>query len=103
LFETAEEAIIREIEEETRLIIRNPRYLFSLPNVYPYSGFEVHTMDLFFECKVDNFTRLQAGDDAAELYFLDKNDIHPEHFGLNSIRKAVIQWKIENGDNSFHR
>jgi hypothetical protein len=38
---------------------------------------------------MDEFTSLQAGDDAAELYLLNRNDILPEKFGLNSIRKAV--------------
>jgi ADP-ribose pyrophosphatase YjhB (NUDIX family) len=89
MYETAEEAIIREIREETGLIVKNPVYLFSLPNIYVYSGFEVHTTDLFYKCETDEFTSLRAGDDAVELYFLDRKDILPEKFGLTSIRQAV--------------
>jgi ADP-ribose pyrophosphatase YjhB (NUDIX family) len=92
LDETAEEAIVREVQEETGLTIRNPRYLFSLPNIYPYSGFNVHTVDLFYECRIDDLTGLHPDDDAAELYFLHKNEIQPELFGLNSIRKAMKSW-----------
>lgn len=94
LYETAEEAIVREVKEETDLQISIPRYLFSLPNIYRYSGFDVHTVDLFYQYSVDTFPELQAGDDAESLYFLKKNEIHPETFGLNSIRQAVERWLI---------
>ncbi|GHT09669.1 DNA mismatch repair protein MutT [Bacteroidia bacterium] len=89
LYETAEEAVIREVREETGLLIRNPQYLFSLPNIYTYSKFDVHTIDLFYKCRITDLTGLQADDDAAELYFLPKKEIQPELFGLNSIRKAI--------------
>ncbi|MCL1934396.1 MAG: NUDIX domain-containing protein [Candidatus Azobacteroides sp.] len=89
LDETAEEAIIREVKEETGLQISTPLYLFSLPNIYRYSGFDVHTIDMFFRYSVNTFSGLQAGDDAESLFFLKKNEIQPEMFGLNSIRRAV--------------
>ena len=92
LFETAEEAIVREVKEETGMQISEPQYLFSLPNIYCYSGFDVHTIDLFYQYSVDTFSELQAGDDAESLFFLKKNGIQPETFGLNSIRKAVERW-----------
>jgi ADP-ribose pyrophosphatase YjhB (NUDIX family) len=89
LHETAEEAIIREVYEETGLHINHPHYLFSLPNIYRYSGFDVHTVDLFYELNVEDLSGIQADDDAAELFLLDKKEIQPELFGLDSIRKAV--------------
>ena len=46
--ETAEEGVRREVKEETGLTVTNCQYLFSQPNVYRYSGFDVHTLDLFF-------------------------------------------------------
>jgi len=92
MYETAEEAIIREVKEETGLLISTPEYLFSLPNIYRYSGFDVHTVDLFYKYSVDNFSGLHADDDAESLFFLKKNEIQPEAFGLNSIRRAVEIW-----------
>ncbi len=89
LYETAEEAVSREILEETRLIITNPSYLFSIPNIYLYSDFEVHTVDLFFRCKVNDFSGLRADDDVAELLFLSPGQIDPADFGLTSIRKGI--------------
>jgi len=92
LYETAEEAIIREVKEETGLQISTPEYLFSLPNIYRYSGFDVHTVDLFYQYAVDTFFGIQAGDDAESLFVLKKNEIQPETFGLNSIRHAIEIW-----------
>jgi hypothetical protein len=60
-----------------------------LPNLYLYSGFEVHTLDLFYQCQIDDLSGLRAADDVAELVFLAKSEIRPELFGLDSIRKGV--------------
>jgi len=92
MYETAEEAIIREVREETGLIVTNPDFLFTLPNIYVYSGFEVHTVDMFFSCRITDFSHLQADDDAAEVLFIPIKKIQPEDFGLDSIRKAVEIW-----------
>jgi len=89
--ETAEEAITREIKEETGLIIDNLAYRFSIPNIYTYSGFDVHTLDMFFEAKV-NETAIVASDDVSELIWMKREDIDPEQFGLISIKRAVKEW-----------
>jgi len=96
MYETAEEAIIREVREETGLIVTKPDFLFTLPNIYIYSGFEVHTVDMFFNCTVVDFSPLHADDDAAEVLFIPANKIQPEDFGLDSIRKAVEIWITKN-------
>lgn len=87
--ETAEEGIRREIREETSLDVTSARYIFSQPNVYRYSGFDVRTLDLFFLCTVDDETRLKAADDAAECFWVAPADIHTELFGLRSVRQAL--------------
>ncbi len=88
-FETGEEAITREVMEETGLQIERTRYLFSLPNTYLYSGFEVHTLDQFFRCEVESLTPLMAADDVAEAYFCPIDQLDPLAFGLDSIRQGV--------------
>lgn len=94
--ETAEQGVIREVREETGLTVCHTEFLFSLPNVYPYSGFDVHTTDLFFLCRVESTENASAMDDASELMWLPWNDIKPEAFGLNSIRKGVEQLLSKN-------
>ncbi|WP_281644001.1 NUDIX domain-containing protein [Bacteroides zoogleoformans] len=87
--ETGEEGVAREVKEETGMTVTDAQYLFSLPNIYVYSGFSVHTLDMFFLCKVTDTQHFKAMDDAAELFFLPMKDIRPEEFGLHSIRKGV--------------
>lgn len=90
--ETAEEAIRREIKEETSLTVDNLTYLFSIPNIYVYSEFDVHTLDLFFEAKLNEIATIEAADDVSELIWMKRNDIDPEQFGLTSIKQAVRKW-----------
>ena len=89
LNETAEEAVIREVKEETGLTVTATRYLFSLPNTYKYSGLNVPTMDLFFECDVLETSGITAQDDVAEAWFIPRNEIDPSQFGLTSIQKGI--------------
>lgn len=90
--ETLEEGILREIKEETGLELEAPKYLFSLPNVYRYSGFDVHTMDAFFLFNVAEGLEMQASDDAAELMWIPLDEIHTELFGLRSVRRALYDF-----------
>ena len=69
-------------------------YLFSLPNLYLYSGFLVHTLDMFFRCTVEDTTRFTAMDDAAEAFFLPLRDIRPEDFGLDSVRQGLTRFLL---------
>lgn len=89
MHETAEEAVAREVREETGLFITSAHYLFSIPNIYVYSDFEVHTVDMFFKCNARDFSNLQAQDDVSELTFIARNKLNPADFGLISIRKGI--------------
>lgn len=73
--ETVETGVAREVMEETGLTVTAMDYLFSQPNRYLYSGIDIST--------------LAAGDDAAETLWLAPNEIHPDDFGLTSIREGV--------------
>ena len=53
--------------EETGCTINEARYLFSLPNKYVFSGFEVPTTDSFFMCKIESGKSACANDDVAGL------------------------------------
>jgi ADP-ribose pyrophosphatase YjhB (NUDIX family) len=91
-YETAEEGVAREVREETGLEVIRTQYLFSLPNIYPYSGFEVHTEDLFFVCTVGDTAPLQAMDDVAAAQWMNPEDIRPEDFGLRSVRMGLERY-----------
>ena len=86
------------VKEETGMEVKKAEYLFSLPNIYVYSGFTVHTLDLFFRCTVTDTLHYQAMDYAAAVFFLPLKDIHTEDFGLSSIRKGVGIFLKEMGE-----
>ncbi len=90
--ETAEEGVAREVLEETGLEVTDVRYLFSVPNTYLYSGMNIHTLDLFFCCKVKDDSQLRAADDAADCFWVPLGEIHTEQFGLRSIRQALYRF-----------
>ncbi len=93
--ETGEEGVARELREETGLHIAGAEYLFSLPNVYLYSGFEVHTLDLFYLCRVGDYSGIEARDDVADLQWMALSETNPEQFGLQSVRKGVERFISE--------
>lgn len=88
-FESAEQSVCREVLEECNVRVVSTRYLFSLPNIYTYSDFDVHTLDMIFECEVDDFSAMRADDDVASLQFIALKELDFTKFGLPSIRKAV--------------
>lgn len=88
--ETAEEGVCREVLEETGLKVCSPKFIFSLPNRYRYSGLDIPTTDLFFECQLaTKKKKAVANDDAAECMWLYPDEVNPADFGLQSIRKGV--------------
>ena len=96
--ENAEQGMVREIQEETGLVISadDVKYMFSIPNVYHYSGMDIHTLDFFFLCHVAEDAEVKADDDAAELTWLPLREIYVERFGLRSIREAVHRFLQQN-------
>lgn len=91
-YEASEEGVAREVFEETGLRVTRTQFLFSIPNVYPYSGFEVHTVDAFFLCEVEGHD-MEAMDDVAELCWIPCSELKSEAFGLNSIRIGIEKIK----------
>lgn len=90
--ETAEEGMCREILEETGLRVHSLQYLFSIPNLYKYSGMTIHTLDMFYRVEIAADAVPQAADDAAELFWVPLAEVRPDEFGLWSIRQAVEQF-----------
>jgi len=86
--ETGEQGIIREIKEETGLVIQQVEYLFSIPNIYRYSGMDIHTLDMFYLCHVEE-DEVRPADDVAECMWIPLGKVYVERFGLRSIRQAV--------------
>ncbi len=93
LNETIEETVVREIKEEANLNVNRVEYLFSETNIYPYSGFDVHTVDFVFRCFVDDISPMKAADDVSKLEFIKIENLNPELFGLTSIQNIIRKIK----------
>ncbi len=91
--EDMEQGMLREIREETGLCLATPQYLFTIPNLYEYSGMTIHTLDAFFLCQVEQDAEPHAADDAAELLWIPREELDPSQFGLWSIRQAVERFQ----------
>ena len=89
--ESAEQAIIRELEEELGVEVTDAEYLFSLPNDYLYSDLNIPTLDMFFRVRLPVCHSLIASDDVSECFFVPIAKLNPENFGLTSIRKAIYR------------
>ena len=97
--EDMEQGMLREIREETGLCLTDPKYLFTIPNLYAFSGMTIHTLDAFFLCRVPQDAAPHAADDAAELIWMPCDEVNPKLFGLKSIRQAVERYL----DHIIHR
>lgn len=90
--ETGEEAMAREVKEETGLEATEVSYQFSYPNTYLYSGFLVHTLDMFFMVKVKDLSHVEAMDDAAAYYWIPFSEIDIDKFAFDSIKKGLTRF-----------
>ena len=93
--ETGEEGVAREVKEETGLDATTVTYLFSIPNLYLYSGFMVHTLDMFYRVNAKDLTHVEAMDDAAAYYWIALDKLNPDEFGLGSIRQGLVKFLQE--------
>lgn len=87
--ESLEQALERELLEETGVGMKPQRWLFSLPNHYLFSGVEIPTTDSFFLCSLPPQANLQAHDDVADLIWIPLTELQPELFGMDSMRHAI--------------
>lgn len=92
--ETAEQAAVREIQEELGIEIHSLKYFGSFPNEYVFSGYCVFTLDLAFLAKTESFHKMTPMDDIASFKFFKMQDVDPEEMPSISMYN-IIQELIE--------
>jgi len=89
--ETLENSLIREVLEETSLVVTNLEYLCSFPNTYAYRAVAVDVIDAFYICNVESFDSLKAQPGEVESFYIS----HPTEKVLNNMAFASNRSAIE--------
>jgi len=87
--ESTEEAVIREIQEELTIVLREPKYLGSYPNIYRYEGVIYHTCDLFFYCKIDALPTDFDKTEIADLILINPLKIPEDKIAFESVKMGL--------------
>jgi len=88
--EPIEETLVREVQEELGIKIKNPRYLTSAPNIYVYKGVTYATTDLFFTCRIDNLKQIKLNKkEIAGIEFFEPGRIPVNRLAFDSAKKAT--------------
>ncbi len=87
--ETAEQAAIREIQEELGISIHSLQYFCSFPNEYVFSGFSVFTLDLTFLAKTEGLTEMIAMDDISSFEFHKPKELDLEELPSISMKNII--------------
>ncbi len=94
--ESAEAAVVREIQEELGVRVTEAKYLASFPNEYIFSGFSVFTVDLAFVCKVDDIAAIVPADDVSEVEFFFPKDVVKADLCSESMANIISEYIIKN-------
>lgn len=85
--ESAEEACTRELYEELQITVDEAKlqYLMSLPNIYQYKEIDYHTIDLFYEYRVDEkFEGSLEASEISEAFWIPLQELDPEELAFDS-------------------
>jgi ADP-ribose pyrophosphatase len=91
--ETIEQALAREVLEETNLVVANACYLMSRPNEYVYHGVTSPVIDLFYLCTVESIASLRLDMDELEYHqWTRPGPKHLDNMAFDSNRIAIQTW-----------
>jgi NADH pyrophosphatase NudC (nudix superfamily) len=87
--ETAEQSLARELEEELGAKVNNMTYFCSFPNIYPFSGMEVYTLDMAFIVELGSLEKLKPMDDISAIEFYDPKEVNMEDLPAESMKNII--------------
>ena len=91
--ETGEQAVIREVAEETGLEVTSSSYLLTLPNEYDYQGVIAPVIDLFYLTEVVSHDNIKLAEDEVEHFeWSHPTPAHLENMAFQSNRLAIEHW-----------
>lgn len=95
--ETIEEALAREVFEETKLVVTSCHLMLTHPNRYNYKGVVAPVIDLFYTCQVEDRDCIQLALDELDHFVWSRpTDEHLQDMAFDSNRIALEQWLLQN-------
>lgn len=94
--ESIEKALIREVNEELGVELREISYFGSFPNIYIYKGVTYYTTDAIFTGTVTS-TEFKLSDEITTVELIDISKIDPSLIAFDSLRNAVVQFASSEG------
>ncbi len=92
-YESAEEALVREVREETGLEIADLRFLVTFPNRYVYGGIAAPVLDLFYQCRLRGEGDIRLQKSELERYrWCVPDDELLGNMAFDSNRRAIELW-----------
>ena len=90
LKETVEQAVEREVFEETGIQIEVVELIANIPNSYVYKGVEQYPLDFYYSGKIVDISgmRPQIGE-TSEILFIPLDKIDIDSFAMESTRKLL--------------
>lgn len=91
--ESAEQAATRELEEELSLKVAGSdlQILFTHPNLYPYDGIGLWTVDTYFGLKLPKSAELKANDDVAKIEWVKAKNLDLKNFYSDYVAKGIAK------------
>ena len=91
--ETIEDALVREVMEETKLQITSSHLLMTHPNQYDYQGVVAPVIDLFYRCEVKSREVISLAQDELDHHvWVHPTPDHLDNMAFGSNRIAVEHW-----------
>ncbi|NND99509.1 MAG: NUDIX domain-containing protein [Pirellulaceae bacterium] len=91
--ESVEQALAREVVEETALKVSSCRLILTHPNQYNYRGLVAPVIDLFYVCEVVDRDQITLARDELDHYeWVHPTQKHLDHMAFASNRVAIEHW-----------
>jgi mutator protein MutT len=92
IMERAEDALVREINEELGIHISSLRYLATFPNEYVFKGLSYFTCDIAYICKLNYMPEIKPADDVSEAILIQPENINFGEISFPSITNVLKRY-----------
>jgi len=94
--ESAEQAVLREINEELHLTENiSLTFLGTAPNTYPFDNIVYHTLDLVYTATLDKIPEIRDHNEIADLALYHINDVPLDKLAFDSVKTAFLLLKAK--------